>query len=234
MEFWLASYPRSGNTYFRILLRNRYGIPSYDQECPGDQETATLRNTKYARANYRDPEPKPVTGLKTHKPPEPGDTRPAVYIVRDGRDALVSYAHFAMSFVYKNDPTSVTPEVIRNTIRDMILEPNSLYKRWGENVEAWAARKNTTVFLFEDLIANPARVADRAMAALGVKLPLLSEEIPTFTELKSVDPGFFRKGQKGEWHEVFTPELYDLFWQHNGKTMLRFGYSHLPPLRKAA
>jgi hypothetical protein len=67
-----------------------------------------------------------------------------------------------------------------------------------------------------------------------LKLPVVSHEVPTFTELKAIDPEFYRKGKRGEWQEVFTPDLYDLFWEHNGKTMLRFGYPHLPPVRKAA
>ncbi|MCE9567926.1 MAG: sulfotransferase domain-containing protein [Planctomycetes bacterium] len=234
MEFWLASYPRSGNSYFRILLRNRYDIPSIDQECPEELETATLRGTRFVRAHYCDPNAAPaIMGLKTHKPPEPGDTRPGVYIVRDGRDALVSYAHFALSFVYKNASEVVTPEILRNTIRDLILEPNSPYWTWSRNVDAWTNRKNTVVIQFEDLITNPGKAADRAVAGMGLGVPIVSKEIPTFKELKTVDPQFFRKGQKGEWQEVFTADLYDLFWQHNGATMTRFGYAHMPPLRPA-
>ncbi len=232
MEFWLASYPRSGNSYFRILMRNRYGVPSVDQECPEELETATLRGTRFVRAHHHDPSAPPeVMGLKTHKPPEPGDTRPAVYIVRDGRDALVSYAHFALSFVYKNAAEVVSADILRNTIRDLILEPNSPYRTWSQNVEEWTTRKNTVVLLFEDLITQPARAADRAVTALGLNLPIVSQEIPTFRELKTVDPNFFRRGKKGEWQEVFNADLYDLFWQHNGATMTRFGYAHLPPIR---
>ncbi len=232
MEFWLASYPRSGNSYLRILLRNRFGVPSIDQECPEEMETATLRGTRIARAHHRGEDAPPdVIGLKSHKPPEPGDTRPGVYIVRDGRDALVSYAHFAMSFVYKDTPGAVSPERLRDTIRDMILEPNSPYWTWSRNVEAWVARPNTVVIRFEDLIADPGKMADLAMAGIGLQLPVISDVIPTFRELKAVDPQFFRRGQRGEWQEVFTRDLYDIFWENSGSTMEKFGYLHLPPAR---
>src|SRR6476620_8893863 len=131
MEFWLASYPLSGNSYLRILMRNRYGVPSIDQECPEELETPTLRGTRIARAHYMNPNaPPPILGLKTHKPPEPGDARPAVYIVRDGRDALVSYAHFALSFVYSSSPDGVGAERLHDTIRDLILEQHSPYWTW--------------------------------------------------------------------------------------------------------
>ena len=80
---WLASFPRSGNTFFRIILYEVYGIES--------------------SAFHRDPNRKlnlhydryPV--VKTHLLPNqliPDDSNiPAVYLVRDGRDALVSMAH---------------------------------------------------------------------------------------------------------------------------------------------
>jgi hypothetical protein len=235
MEFWLASYPRSGNTYLRILMRNRYGVPSIDHECPEEMETPTLRGTSIARAHYRDPGvPQQMLGLKTHKPPEPGDTRPAIYIVRDGRDAMLSYGHFALSFVYKSAPEEATPERLHDTIRDLILEPNSPYLSWSQNVEAWLARENTAVVRFEELIADPARVADEAVARLGLKMTVVSELIPQFGELKAVDPQFFRRGKRGEWQEVFTPYLYDLFWERNGETMLKLGYPDLPPPRPEA
>ena len=32
MQLWLASYPRSGNTFLRILLRHRYAIRSVSME----------------------------------------------------------------------------------------------------------------------------------------------------------------------------------------------------------
>ncbi|MFO0826394.1 MAG: sulfotransferase domain-containing protein [Gemmataceae bacterium] len=235
MEFWLASYPRSGNSYFRILLRNRYGIPSIDQECPEQMETETLKGTRIVRAHYHDPNAPPeVRGLKTHKPPEEGDTRPAIYVVRDGRDSLVSYAHFALALVRKQSEETVTPEVLRNTIRDLILEQNSPYRTWSQNVDAWVARKNTVVCRFEELVTQPARVADRAVAGLGLRMPVVSREVPTFKDLKSVDPKFFRKGQRGEWQEVFTPDLHEMFWKHNGETMTRFGYLKDPAVRRAA
>jgi hypothetical protein len=235
MEFWLASYPRSGNSFLRILLRNRYGIPSIDQECPEELETPTLRGTRIARAHYHEPgAPPEFLGLKTHNPPPAGDTRPGVYIVRDGRDSLVSYAHFALSFGYTNGPAQPTQERIRDTIRDLILEANSPYSTWSGNVEAWLARPNTVVVRFEDLVTEPGPVADHIIRGMGLGARVESDLIPTFGELQSVDPQFFRKGKRGEWQEVFTPELYDLFWEHNGATMAKFGYPDLPPPKPEA
>ena len=36
--------------------------------------------------------------VKTHELPREGDRRPAVYLLRDGRDALVSFAWFVLAY----------------------------------------------------------------------------------------------------------------------------------------
>src|ERR1700749_4593844 len=102
MITWLASYPRSGNTFFRILLKNLFGFESH---------------TVYSMANARPeieadiPRMIRIIGqppsecsieflhrdsdnhfVKTHDLPGE-DTNPAIVLIRDGRDAVVSYAH---------------------------------------------------------------------------------------------------------------------------------------------
>ncbi|MBA4190305.1 MAG: hypothetical protein C0467_20150 [Planctomycetaceae bacterium] len=232
MEFWLASYPRSGNSYLRIMIQTRYGIPSIDQECPSKFEIKPLQVTRSSGSDHNIPT-LGLLGIKTHKLPEPHDTRPAVYIHRDGRDSLVSYAHFALSFVYKNVTDMVTPEILRNTISDLILEPNSPYRTWSQNVEAWIARPNTHIVRFEELTTNPASTVDRAVRSLKLELPIVDEKLKTFAELHAGKPQDFRSGKRGQWQDLFTPELNELFWKHNGATMKRLGYGEAPKTKAA-
>jgi hypothetical protein len=241
MDFWIASYPRSGNRFLRTVLSHRYGIQSIDPNLPNAGKASANSpqdaSKPHVAASSPTPESEPrleVLGLKTHHPPTPGDTRPAVYLVRDGRGALVSYAHFALNFIYNCPPEQVTPERLLATLRDLILEKRTAYKTWSENVEAWLARENTLIIHFEELIAEPIRVADRIAGFLGLDLPVVAEDVPTFDELKAKQPLLFRKGRKNEWQEVFTPELHRLFWDHNGETMIRLGYAETTERRKAA
>jgi hypothetical protein len=80
---WLASFPRSGNTFFRNVMFELYGLESYDYY--------PLRGVK-VRKDYTS---FPI--VKTHLLPwqiQPQDSNiPAIYLVRDGRDAIVSMAH---------------------------------------------------------------------------------------------------------------------------------------------
>jgi hypothetical protein len=215
MQFLLASYPRSGNTFFRVVLSHRYGLAVHtDRPPPAEWGKIGLA-------------PAAGTGplfYKTHSLPNPDDRRPAVYLVRDGRDALVSYAHFTLAYGQAAGPA--TPERFRAALRDLILEANSAYGTWAQNADAWAARPATAVVRYEDLVADPCGQADRAAAAIGLDARPVSDHIPAFGELKEADGTFFRRGVAGGWRDEFPPDLLDLFWQKNGPTMLRHGYPH--------
>lgn len=223
MTFWLASYPRSGNSFLRIVLRNRFGLPSPDPEDPTDAILA-LEYSTIIHPNDRDTEaPSNLVGVKTHGLPGT-DSNPAVYIVRDGRDALVSYAHFALNYTFHIPPADITTEQVRQTIRNLLREERSTYGSWAENVKAWLARPRTHVVKFEELVAQPEAIADRIVASLGLGLRPITEGVPTFDELNAVNPKFFRKGKRGGWREVFTPELTELFWRQSRDAMKLAGY----------
>src|SRR5262249_46412588 len=96
MIVWLASYPRSGNTFLCVVLHNVYGVPTYSVY---DDDDPVAQRVGPALVGYR---PKPVARalmtdgpdtyfIKTHKRRK-ADRYPAIYLVRDGRDAVVSHA----------------------------------------------------------------------------------------------------------------------------------------------
>jgi len=95
MEFWVSSYPRAGNLFFRTLLRIRYGVVSLSDR-PGTP-VRYFPNSTIFRPEYRDENSVAgIQGMKTHLPPDPADHRQSIYIVRDGRESLVSYGHHAL------------------------------------------------------------------------------------------------------------------------------------------
>jgi hypothetical protein len=249
---WLASYPRSGNTFLRLLLRSRYAISSGCSEWK--RKTPPPRNfskSRYFAPDYSssdEPVVPNLTGMKTHGLPT-NDTDPAVYIVRDGRDSLVSYAYYILTQNARTNPDKVAPADVVEKIRELIPIPrltfaerirnylrggSTGYGTWSQNVDAWTRRPNTVVIRFEDLVARPGAVADQVIADLGLDLAVVSEEIPSFQELNSASKSFFRKGTKGSWGEVFTSDLHELFWKHHGATMRRLGYSFDDPRKAAA
>ena len=237
MQLWLASYPRSGNTFLRILLRHRYAIRSISMEfertgpVPRTFRKSAVLTPDYAGAD--DPVVPDVTGVKTHALPA-NTTDPALYVVRDGRDSLVSYAHFALVHVKGLNPNEITPGQVANKVRELILYPRLNYGTWSQNVDAWIRRPNTTIIRFEELVSRPAEVVDQVIRGLGLDLSIVSDVIPSFEELHRASENFFRRGAIGTWGEILSRELHALFWKHNGAVMERLGYSFGPLLRASA
>ena len=88
MVIWLASFPRSGNSYFRVVSKTLFDQEIYSvypennkQVSAGELEAMMQENKVYL--------------VKTHELPP--DSSPAIYLVRDGRDALVSLAWFQLA-----------------------------------------------------------------------------------------------------------------------------------------
>lgn len=95
---WLASFPRSGNTFFRNILYEVYGISSSEYH---------MEKTKKVIEDF-DSFPVIKTHLLPHQLPKNLQDLKSVYIIRDGRDALVSLAHHRKDIIapgsnyYKN------------------------------------------------------------------------------------------------------------------------------------
>lgn len=220
MLYWLASYPRSGNSFFRRIVEQCYGLVTWDKyivPSETDPNYPLLRSLETIITS-----PQPVL-VKTHEPPG-DDNFPAVYLLRDGRDALVSYTHFVLT-LDKPPKGEITPVLFHNTLRDLLLEERSPFRSWAENVLAWTSRPGVVVVRYEELVQNPGPVVERALRAIGCPTKRIKDEIPTFEQLKKKNPLIFRRGLPGCWRDEFPPDLLPLFWERNGYAMERFGYS---------
>jgi hypothetical protein len=227
MIIWLASYPRSGNTFFRVLLKRIYGVSTYENyvwEQSADiervREVIGLPDTQLSLEDMAKSDS--CFFVKTHDLPH--DDFPAIYFVRDGRDALVSHAHFILQY----DLQIPSPERqlhFNDTLR-MLIETDTSFGGWGNNVMAWTSRIALTVVIkFEDLIASPLECLRQATAQIGYLPPEIdSSQIPTFEELHQKVPQFFRKGQVGAWRDELPDDLHKLFWQRYGDAMRSMGY----------
>ena len=93
---WLASFPRSGNTFFRIALEKLYGLQSlslYEDDPASLSRRASSRVQSGLPALHAS---KDLHFIKTHELPDDGS--PAILLVRDGRDAMVSFTHFIQDY----------------------------------------------------------------------------------------------------------------------------------------
>jgi len=218
---WLASYPRSGNTFFRALLKHVYGIVVYEPYPSDPARAAPFKeiigdgqlSLSLAEMGRRDDR----YIVKTHD--MPADDYPAIYLVRDGRDALLSHARFLLDY------DQATANADQGILRQLIETPP--FGGWSANVMAWTKRRASTVLVkFEELIAAPLQELRRAMSAIGYQPPeIRATDLPHFDDLHRKIPQFFRSGRVGAWRGELPYNLHALFWHRHGDAMRKIGYT---------
>ncbi|MEW6746970.1 MAG: sulfotransferase domain-containing protein [Planctomycetota bacterium] len=223
MIIWLASYPRSGNTLLRVLLYHVFGVKTYSIyndpfDIGADPKTSELvghaafDGPPDLDALRRAPE---TFFIKTHD--LPGEAIAAedkvIYLIRDGREACVSHFNYLKNFRGRGP-----------TLQE-IIEGKTPYGGWASHVRAWRPplSPNCLLIRFEDLAKDPLSHAERLAAFAGIEP--VSNRMPTFAELRAINPKFFRSGRHDSWKEVFTEEDHILFWLRSRDVMLENGYS---------
>ena len=190
MIVWIASYPRSGNTFLRVLLNVCFNLKSYSQYNDthdiGEQEEFRniVGHETYSQpwsAFYKESSNSSEQVLiKTHGPPQ--DDAKAIYLVRDPRSVVVSYHNYL---------TNYSELDLRRL--ETILGATA-FGSWGQHVNAWRAHKRQNTFLvhFEHLVADPQSVASELSKFLGMEQS--GREIPSFSDLQAVNRQFFQTG----------------------------------------
>ena len=239
MIVWLASYPRSGNTFFRSLLNSLYNEAAYSVynertiERMGMASILGPRKPPGTVAEMQRAER--VFFVKTHE--LPSDESPAIYLVRDGRDASVSQAHFLIG-----GPMGVPRRAsVRVRAAWKLLGYNRYVRtlegvvssgEWQDHALAWTGNHRsgpTFVLRYEDLISDPVRRTQEALEGVGMFLePRLGTPL-TFDALHARWPHFFRRGVVGSWREEMPEDIHEMFWRRSRTAMLRFGYDEDAP-----
>ena len=225
---WLASFPRSGNTFFRNILFEVYGLESSTFHDDADY--------------YLDDKYDSFPVVKTHMLPSQlipvSSDLPAVYIIRDGRDALCSIAH------HRKDIVAPGSDYYENLKAAIIAEKGTFFGGWSENVNRWLERADM-VIRYEDLLSDPIGQAERLRKITNIPQPN-PDKLPSFQDLKFGIPKYgsgrdrpiteeekkalaeknFRKGKAGGWKEEMPPDMQDLFWSMHGETMESLGYTY--------
>lgn len=217
MIIWLASYPRSGNTFFRHVCWKSFGIKTYSvysEEGNGANGEGVLgfQRTPFFDFARADIGPGPYL-VKTHEQDHAFSGWRAIHMVRDGRAALVSHAHFKQDL--EGDKRQFA----------QILKELILSEMWSVHTLMWMDRTPRPITVqFADLIAFPAREVSRALTEAGMDHPVSQTAPLTFDELHQRGPLAFRQGKADGWKEEFPSCLNQLFWQRHREPMERLGY----------
>jgi len=213
MLVWVASFPRSGNTFLRILLHRCYGLHTstvYDVDGVAERLGTGLVGFTARTMSFAQMRAAPQVFLvKTHRQRD-GDVRdedPAICLVRDGRDAVVSWARQAS----EHDPASY-----ETRLRTIITRTGAVGTGgWGGNVLSWLrpALGHRPVLTYTQLTATPEAATRRVMAAVAPdRQPLPQATAPSFAELHAIDGRFFCRGTAGSHRDEMPDDLHELFW----------------------
>jgi hypothetical protein len=210
----LASFPRSGNTWFRFLLEHATG-----------EQTGNV-SRREARVLPRGSE---GIVIKTHRRDSHRYTH-AIHLIRNPFDAIDSFFDWkaSLGWSWKYGELSWDDFVV-------LMVP-----RWCEHTRHWmAASSDTYRVRYEDCVHDPFGQFKPLLEWLGTpvsddRLKAAIEET-SFNRLKqqqtaesAVGASFFRRGQAAKGMERFTREQRELVQRVAGREMGACGYS-LPP-----
>jgi hypothetical protein len=159
--------------------------------------------------------------VRTHRLADRDDDSPAVYLVRDGRDAVVSYARFAT----ETGAPGFEDRSIEEATEILIRRDDDEIGGWSANVRSWSRREAPTAIVrFEELIRDPVSTIRAATGSIGVSLAESDEAPSSFGRLQAEKPLIYPRGKVGAWKTELPDRLQRLFWKLHGAEMLLMGF----------
>ena len=227
-DVFVAGYPKSGNTWMQNLLAGlMFGIDA--RLAPDSLIHDLVPDVHYKEFYKRYLTP---TFFKTHELPQPRHRR-VVFLVRDGRDVMVSYFHYLTALGNASD------------FFKLVTTGEGLFPcRWHEHIEAWTTNPYGAEMLAisyetlkRDTVATLRRICDFAgvkrerttleLAVRNASFENLREKEKKFRTADSVwpkDKFFIRRGEVGSYKDEMPGEVMQAFMEQSEPTLKRLGY----------
>jgi hypothetical protein len=230
-DIFIVGFPKSGNTWMQNLIAAT--VFSIDAQFLSDTLTQDLIPDVHKKKYYKKYAEFAI--FKSHNLPQK-HYRKVIYIVRDGRDALVSYHHFNK----KLDRHFSYDEMI-----DLSL--GVIPCSWGEHVSAWVSNPFNAEILYvkyEDLLNDSLSVLKSICNFIGIerndtelykaiegnKIDIMRDKAKRYGGLGqkkwrgSSGSEFFRKGESGDYKNYLSDEQIMAFNNKFKQQLLHFGY----------
>lgn len=248
---WLASYPKSGNTWLRFLLAN---IITGGPPASSLAVSKLVHDLHQPKVPFEPADPQQLF-IKTHykrspQHPRIGETSRAVQVVRHPRDVLLSALNYRrMEGVIENLTDAQYAETFIAHAGDPLWAKLG-YGSWIEHAASWAAGASFPVLTirYEDLksdaeptvrtvldfVGLDASDADIARAVSQCSFENLRAVEIRERGKKTIFPGtakdtrekrfFFNKGKSGQRLDDITPGLDAALDQRFGPALAKLGY----------
>jgi hypothetical protein len=227
-DVFIAGYPKSGNTWMQYLLAG--SIFGSDARLAPDSLIQDLVPDVHYKEFYR--RYLTPTFFKTHELPHPRHRR-VIYLVRDGRDVMVSYFHHLTALGKSLD------------FGKLVATGEGLFPcLWHEHIEAWTANPYGAQMIMisyemlrRDTMTELRRICDfagleRETIALKSVVENSTFEVLREKEKKfgwsdplwPKDKPFLRRGKVGSFKDEMPGMVLQAFMKHSEPTMKRLGY----------
>jgi hypothetical protein len=233
-DIFIVGYPKSGNTWVQNLVSGIvYGA---DPELTPDSVIQELVPDVHAKQYYK--RFATPTYFKSHDLPAPEHKR-VVYLLRDGRDAMVSFLHYIRVCRH---PNLEFLEFVHN------VNKWSGQGKWSEHVEKWLSNPYQSLMMtirYEDLLGDTVRELRRFCEFLGIRraqghLETVAAKA-SFAKMRQKevnqagwsngshaswpkDQFFIRRGKSGSYKDEMPSDVLDAFLQDAGSTLSKCGY----------
>lgn len=230
-DVFIVGYPKSGNTWMQSMIAAlNYGIDSHFLPDSLAQDLVPDVHYKKFYRRYGN-----ISFFKSHSLPNK-DYRKVIYLVRDGRDAMISYYHFKNRF---EDGVS---------LKDMIEFDKGLFPcSWRTHVKKWRENPYGADILYvkyEDLLSDTRKEIDRILDFIGLdreeefidrviegnsfaNMKIKAKKFKGLGQKNWVgDKGvnFFRSGEKGGYKKEFPQDLLLMFNEKSKEELTYFNY----------
>lgn len=228
---FLVSYPRSGNTWMRTMLAYLINPAAENNPDLRKRIIPGISIRRFASIN-KQPSPRIIKSHTWYRK----DIPRAVYLVRDGRDVMVSLYHYHIT---RKGKTMSFPEFFDAYIAGRFGQ------RWHTNVESWLLegqerlRENLLVLKFEDLKRDT--LQGLAKTAQFLRIPTTDEllsraiQVAELSNVRKVEwqrkgslqdnnESFYRGGRTGEWQEYLDSRMNEIYLKDARKALSVAGY----------
>jgi len=243
MITWLASQPRSGNTWLRFMLAAALDIDPYD--IADVQETAGKLQLRPGALNL----------VKTHwslTSTMADNTTRAVLLVRHPLDVAISIAHYIKRGGSPHPLSTIIPDMIESYARAGGWCPTEAWRpfgSWSGHLCSWLDQDRfpTLVIRYEWMLADPAAALRSVLRFCGVDAVEAeierAVESATFDKMAvreraEIDRGektvlsrgvetaapFVRRGEVGQWRDHISDPHLAAVRERRQAEMARFGY----------
>lgn len=243
-EYYIVSFPKSGNTWMRIILSNILSIEKGshiflkeiqsfvpDSHIPSQIDDAGKSGSVFNGLKFK--------FVKSHNSySDFFKGKNIIYIVRDGRDVLNSYYH------YLNARREEKVKML-----DLITQSNQFgFGSWNTHIKSWhnGVHGKFIQLRYEDLLKDTENEMKKLLKFIDFEVSedvlKLAIENSTFKKLSSLEnkkgiayndklkdksSKFFRKGTSGDWKTSFSHEDLEQFMIENADAMKLCGYDSI-------